>query len=38
MLKIGWATRDFTPNRPALLCGQMHNRVAKDTMDPLTLT
>ena len=38
MLKIGWATRDFTPERPALLQGQMHTRVAREALDPLTLT
>lgn len=38
MLNIGWATRDFTPDRPALLQGQMHNRVATEALDPLTLT
>jgi len=38
MLKIGWATRDFTPDRPALLQGQMHTRVAHKALDPLTLT
>ena len=38
MMKIGWSTRDFTPNRPALLMGQMHLRVARDAMDPLTRT
>jgi len=38
MLKIGWATRDFTPDRTALLQGQMHTRVAHKALDPLTLT
>jgi hypothetical protein len=38
MLKIGWATRDFTPNRPALLQGQMHRRIGRSAMDPLTVT
>ncbi|MHB0935403.1 MAG: hypothetical protein ACYC6A_03345 [Armatimonadota bacterium] len=38
MLNIGWATRDFTPDRPALLQGQMHVRVATEALDPLTLT
>jgi hypothetical protein len=37
MLQIGWAVRDFTPQRPALLQGQMHVRVAADAMDPLTV-
>jgi hypothetical protein len=38
MLKIGWATRDYTPTRPAMLQGQMHIRIARDAADPLTLT
>lgn len=38
MLKIGWASRDYTPQRPALLQGQMHIRIARDAADPLTLT
>ncbi len=38
MLKIGWASRSIVPNRPALLMGQMHNRIAREAMDPLTLT
>lgn len=38
MMKIGWATRDMTPSRPAMLQGQMHVRVAHDAMDPLTVT
>ena len=38
MLKIGFATRDFTPDRPALLHGQMHVRIARRERDPLTLT
>lgn len=38
MLKIGWASRDITPTRPAMLQGQMHLRVARDAMDPITVT
>jgi hypothetical protein len=38
MLRIGWASRDITPPRPALLQGQMHRRVAREAMDPLTVT
>lgn len=37
MLKIGWSSRDITPSRPALLQGQMHVRVARDALDPLTV-
>lgn len=38
MLKIGWATRDMTPNRPALIQGQMHVRLGRSAKDPLTVT
>ncbi|MFA6111968.1 MAG: hypothetical protein WDA75_24690 [Candidatus Latescibacterota bacterium] len=38
MLRIGWASRDFTPTRPALLMGQMHARTARAAADSLTVT
>jgi len=38
MLKMGWATREFTPARPALLQGQMHRRIGNSALDPLTVT
>lgn len=38
MLRIGWASRDMTPTRPAMLQGQMHRRVATSALDPLTVT
>ena len=38
MLKIGWATRDLTPVRPAMVMGQMHARVARTALDPITVT
>ena len=38
MLKIGWATRDLTPTRPAMVMGQMHARVARTALDPITVT
>lgn len=38
MMQIGWASRDFTPVRPALIQGQMHIRIGRDAADPLTLT
>jgi hypothetical protein len=38
MLKIGWDTREITPDRPAMVQGQKHRRVADEAMDPLTLT
>jgi hypothetical protein len=38
MLKIGWATREFTPVRPAMIHGQMHRRIGREALDPLTVT
>jgi hypothetical protein len=38
MLKIGWSSREITPTRPALLMGQMYLRIAREAVDPLTLT
>ncbi len=38
MMKIGWASREFTPDRPAMLQGQMHRRIARAAKDPLTVT
>lgn len=38
MLRIGWSTAEFTPQRPALLQGQMHVRIARAAADPLTVT
>jgi hypothetical protein len=38
MLQMGWAVRDMTPNRPAMIRGQMHRRIAKEAMDPLLVT
>ncbi len=38
MLRIGWAARDMTPTRPAMLQGQKHRRVATSALDPLTVT
>lgn len=38
MVKIGWATREMTPERPAMVQGQMHVRIAREAMDPLTVT
>jgi hypothetical protein len=36
--KIGWASRDMTPTRPALLQGQKYVRIARTAADPLTVT
>jgi hypothetical protein len=38
MIRVGWASREFTPDRPAMVQGQMHVRVARTARDPLTLT
>lgn len=38
MLRIGSATRVITPDRPAVIPGQMHARVGREAVDPLTLT
>src|SRR5690606_23801758 len=37
-LQLGWCMRVVTPARPAMLQGQMHVRVAREAMDPLTVT
>ncbi len=36
--KLGWATRDITPDRPVALRGQFNLRIATRVNDPLTLT
>lgn len=38
MIRVGWASREFTPDRPAMVQGQMNVRVARTARDPLTLT
>ncbi len=38
MLKIGWASRSITPERPAMLHGQMHVRVSQGVENPLLVT
>ena len=38
MLKVGWASRDIIPSRPAMLQGQMYRRVAREAADPITCT
>jgi hypothetical protein len=37
-LAIGWASRDFTPDRPCVLRGQFYARVSEGANDPLTVT
>ena len=38
MTRFGWASRPFTPDRPAMVQGQMHIRIARRAKDPLTVT
>jgi len=38
MLQIGWALREFTPARPAMLQGQKRRRIARTALDPLAAT
>ena len=38
MLKLGWASRDITPDAPVMLHGQMYTRVSAETHDPITVT
>ena len=38
MLHIGWASREITPPRPAMVQGQKHRRIADSALDPLTVT
>jgi hypothetical protein len=38
MLKIGWASRSITPERPVMLCGQMHVRVSEGVENPIMVT
>ena len=38
MLLTGWASRDFTPEKPVLLMGQFRSRVSTHVNDPVTLT
>lgn len=38
MLKIGWASREITPKRPAMIMGQKHRRIGRSALDPITVT
>jgi len=37
-LKIGWATRDVTPDRPVVLGAQFKMRISEGVQDPVTVT
>ena len=34
-IRVGWATRDITPDRPVNLSGQMHPRISTGVATPL---
>jgi len=38
MLRIGWASREITPTRPAMIQGQMHRRIGRSALDPIMVT
>jgi len=37
-LKIGWASRDVTTDKPINIPGQFHMRISQGVMDPLTVS
>ncbi len=37
-IKIGWATRDISTDKPINIPGQFHMRISRGVKDPLTLT
>ena len=37
-LRIGWASRDVTPDRPVILRGQFHVRISESVHDPIAVT
>ncbi len=38
MLEIGWAKCSITPDKPVMLCGQMHVRVSEGVENPIIVT
>jgi hypothetical protein len=38
MLQLGFATRDITPSRPAMIQGQKGRRIGHEALDPITVT
>lgn len=38
LLYVGWASVDITPRKPVAVIGQLHKRIARTTLDPLTAT
>lgn len=37
-IKIGWGVRSITPDKPVLLAGQFHDRIADQVRDPVMVT
>ena len=37
-LKIGWASRDISTDKPVDIPGQFHIRVSRGVLDPITAT
>jgi hypothetical protein len=37
-LYLGFSSVDITPKKPVVVIGQMHKRIARTTLDPLTVT
>ena len=37
-LYVGFSSVDITPKKPVVVIGQMHKRIARTTLDPLTAT
>lgn len=38
IIKIGWAARDISTDKPLNMPGQFHMRIARGSLDPLTVT
>lgn len=38
MLKIGWAQRDVSTDKPVIINGQYYMRISKGILDPVTVT
>lgn len=38
MVQLGFATRDITPSRPAMIQGQKGRRIGHEALDPITVT
>ena len=38
MLKIGWASRDVSTDKPVIIRGQHYTRISKGVLDPIMAT